>query len=761
MMQREERNDTAAPLRRDVRLLGDLLGRVIIQQAGAHIFGREEELRALSKALRAGGGAAVEARILEIVRATTIEEAEPLIRAFAIYFQLANVCEQVHRIRRRRDYLMDPGAPPQRESLDDAFSRLQRAGAPAEHVQQTLQELSIELVLTAHPTEPSRESVLQKQIEIARCLRTLDQPLLTPDEREQELLRLHQLVVLLWQTEEIRPRPPEVLDEVKQGLFYAEHVLFDQVPALFERCEQLLARRYPAFPMSVPSFLRFASWIGGDGDGNPYVTAETTRQTLLLQKRTALRRYRAAVFDLANAFTQSDRVAPVDPALNDSLCADTALLPEAAAHIAERSPHEPYRRKLTLIWHRLEITLESLEQPDWAERPAACYASGAQLLLDLRTIEHSLVATGNAVLAAGPLRRLIRQVETFSLRLMPLDLRQHSARLEQAVAWRLSLVAPEYARLDDEARIAVLTECYSRGMPPEPDNPPPEVADLLETCSLVSWAERMIEPDTITSIIVSMTHRVSDVLGALLLTGVAPKLQVVPLFETIDDLRGAPDLMRRLLDVPFYRDHLATCGNQQRLMLGYSDSSKDGGYLTSSWELFKAQEALQRTAAEAGIAVELFHGRGGTVGRGGGPAYHAILAQPPGTVRGRLRLTEQGEVINQKYGLPSIALRNIDTIAAATLLATSPYGHAEAPVHDHWRAMLERLSEAALQAYRTLVEDPDFVRYLQEATPLELIGRLNIGSRPARRAKNTDLSSLRAIPWVFSWMQSRHTLPGW
>ncbi|HWE63054.1 MAG TPA: phosphoenolpyruvate carboxylase, partial [Chloroflexota bacterium] len=288
-----------------------------------------------------------------------------------------------------------------------------------------------------------------------------------------------------------------------------------------------------------------------------------------------------------------------------------------------------------------------------------------------------------------------------------------------------------------------------------------EIADVLATCALVGWAEQAIDPGVITSFIVSMTHRVSDVLGALFLCNFTPGLQVVPLLETIDDLRHASELIACLFSVPFYRQHLATCGNTQRLMLGYSDSSKDGGYLTSSWELYKAQEQLQRVAGEAGVQIELFHGRGGTVGRGGGPAHQAILAQPPGTVRGRLRLTEQGEVINFKYGLPAIALRNIDTIAAATLLATSPFGHAEAQVPERWRTALERLSAVSFQAYRSLVEYPDFARYLYETTPLELIGRLNIGSRPARRTAGRDIADLRAIPWVFAWMQNRHTLPGW
>ncbi len=752
-------DDIGAPLRRDIRLLGDLLGKVIIQEAGAGIFGREEELRALCKAMRASGSPEIEARVLEIMRQVSLDEAEPLIRAFAIYFQLVNVCEQVHRVRRRRAYLLDPHAPPQRESLDEALHTLKRGGASAHEIQAAFDTLFIELVITAHPTEPARESALQKHIEIAGCLEVLDSHTLTPDERTDVLQRLQQLVLLLWQTEEIRQRPPEVLDEVKQGLFYIEHVLFEQVPALFSRCERLLAQTYPGYSFSVPSFLRFASWIGGDADGNPAVTPDVTRQTLIVQKNLALRLYRAAVFKLANEFSQSDRLAPTSQQLADSLRLDVMLMPSTAASTAERSEHESYRRKLTHIWHRLQDTQTALDGGT-AEAP---YRSTDQLLVDLRVIDQSLRSTGKGVLAGGALQTLIRQVEAFGLHLLPLDLRQHSGKLEATLAYCLNdAFEADYLALDDDARIALLRQARQQGFILEPPPlAPAEIQQQACTFALIPWAEREIGPGSIGSFVVSMTHRVSDVLGALALCRYTPGLQIVPLFETIDDLRKAPALVTQLLRYPQYRAHLATCGNRQRLMLGYSDSSKDGGYLSSCWELYKAQEALQQVGLDEQIGLELFHGRGGTIGRGGGPAYRAILSQPPGTVHGRLRLTEQGEVINQKFGLPAIALRNLDTIAAATLLATVSRPDTITGLPNAWRNCLDFLSDRAYSAYRSLVEDPDFLQYLHEATPLDLIGRLNMGSRPARRTAGNDLSELRAIPWVFAWMQSRHTLPGW
>jgi phosphoenolpyruvate carboxylase len=751
--------DQGAPLRRDIRLLGDLLGRVIIQEAGPGVFGREEELRALCKAMRADASPEIEARVLEIMHQLSLDDAEPLIRAFALYFQLVNVCEQVHRVRRRRAYLRGPTAKPQRESLDEALVILKQRGVTAGQLREAMESLSIELVLTAHPTEPVRESALQKHIEIASCLEALDQTGITTDEREDLLRRLRQLVLLLWQTEEIRGRPPEVLDEVKQGLFYVEHVLFAQVPALFERCSRLFARYFPEKTPPVPTFLRFASWIGGDADGNPAVTAEVTRQTLLLQKRLAIRLYRAAVFQLANECSQADRLAPVSEELRTSLRLDALLLPDIAEQVRQRSDHESYRRKFTLIWYRLQETRMSLDG-----LPArAPYRTGAELREDLKIVERSLREGGRGILAEGALMTLIRQVEAFGLHLLPLDLRRHSERLVDTLAWSLNArLGIDYASLPDQERLDALEQAraLTLALGPPPDAP----ADIQEQGriqDLIPWAEESIGPGAIGSFIVSMTHQVSDVVGALALCRYTPGLPIVPLLETVEDLHQAPRLMTQLFRVPVYREHLHTCGDRQQLMLGYSDSSKDGGYLTSCWELYKAQEALQEVASTEQVALELFHGRGGTVGRGGGPAYRAILSQPPGTVRGRLRVTEQGEMINFKYGLPAIALRNLDSVAAATLLSTVAPGADTEPVGARWRNCLDFLSDRARVAYRTLIDDPDFPQYLHEATPLDLIGRLNMGSRPVRRSAGVGLDDLRAIPWVFAWMQSRHTLPGW
>jgi phosphoenolpyruvate carboxylase len=752
-------DDQGAPLRRDIRLVGDILGRVILQEAGPSIFGREEELRALCKAMRAEASPDIEARVLELMRQVSLEDAEPLIRAFALYFQLVNVCEQVHRVRRSRAYMRDPAAPPQRESLDEALSILKQRGVGADEVSRAIQSLSIELVLTAHPTEPTRESALQKHIEIASCLGSLDNPAITSDEREDAIRRLRQLILLLWQTEEIRGRPPEVLDEVKQGLFYVEHVLFAEVPALFGRCSRLFARAFPGKAATIPTFLRFASWIGGDADGNPSVTAEVTRQTLILQKRLAIRLFRASVFRLANEFSQADRLAPVSEELRASLQVDAIRMPEVAEQARERSDHESYRRKLTHVWHRLQDTRAVLD----GDSGRAPYRNADELLEDIRVVERSLRGSGRDVLADGALTTLIRQVEAFGLHLLPLDLRQHSGRLAATLASSLYAgLAIDYMALDDQGRLDALEEARRRAVSLQaPNDAPPEILEQSRIQALLPWVNEVIGPGAIGSFVVSMTHQVSDVVGALALCGYMPGLQIVPLLETVEDLHHAPDLLSRLFAVPAYRAHLRTCGDRQRLMLGYSDSSKDGGYLTSCWELYKAQEALHEVASSAGIELELFHGRGGTVGRGGGPAYRAILSQPPDTVNGRIRVTEQGEMINFKYGLPAIALRNLDSFTAATLLSTLTTGADGGAVSQSRRDCLDFLSGRSHAAYRALIDDPDFTQYLHEATPLDLIGRLNMGSRPARRVAGLGLDDLRAIPWVFAWMQSRHTLPGW
>ncbi|MGH2391018.1 MAG: phosphoenolpyruvate carboxylase, partial [Chloroflexota bacterium] len=529
--------DQGAPLRRDIRLLGDLLGRVLIQEAGPGVFGREEELRALSKAMRADAGPDIEARILDIMRQLSLDDAEPLIRAFALYFQLVNVCEQVHRVRRRRAYLRDPAAKPQRESLDEALVILKQRGVTADQLREAMDSLSIELVLTAHPTEPARESALQKHIEIAACLEALDNTGITPDEREDILRRLRQLILLLWQTEEIRGRPPEVLDEVKQGLFYVEHVLFAQVPALFERCSRLFARSFPNHTPPVPTFLRFASWIGGDADGNPAVTAEVTRQTLILQKRLAIRLYRAAVFNLANECSQADRLAPVSEELRASLRLDAMLLPEIAEQVRERSDHESYRRKFTHIWHRLQETRIALD----GQPARAPYRGSEELHEDLKIVERSLRECGRGILAEGALVTLIRQVEAFGLALLPLDLRRHSGRLVETLAW--SLKAPlgiDYAALTDQERLDALERARSIELSPDPPpEAPAEIREQGHIQALIPWAEETIGPGAICSFIVSMTHQVSDVVGALALCRYTPGLQIVPLLETVDDLHRA------------------------------------------------------------------------------------------------------------------------------------------------------------------------------------------------------------------------------
>ena len=772
------RADTEAPLRADIHLVGDALGAVLRRHGGPGLYERVEEVRALAKKLRADPTPADEARLSALVASGDLPRTVALIRAFSLYFQLVNVAEQTHRIRRRRSYLLLPQPVAQRGSLAQTAAALAEGGVAATALRDLLGGLSIELVLTAHPTESARASLLTKLARVASLLTTLDRQTLTSVERLTMRREVERQVALMWQTEELRPRRPSVLDEVKSALFYVDEVLFDELPRAYAALEAALATAYPGQTFDLPPFLRFGSWIGGDADGNPNVTPQVTTRAMLLHRGLALRRYRAAVRALAVELSQSARLAPISVELAASLRSDMAALPAYATAIGDQNANEPYRRKLSFVWQKLGNT-QARSLPPGRPGPAlddagpgSFYSHGADLLADLRLVRASLIAGGDDLIASGALTTLIRQVEIFDLHLLSLDIRQNSAVNSRALAdlLRARGLCPNYAALAEQDKVDLLAGLLDSGQRLLPQPAEEEELGLTEQTRLVTavfrqiaWARRAVGLGAVRSYIVSMTHAASDLLAVALLAQDLPGLSILPLFETIDDLRGAPALMEGLYTLPAYRRLLAQRGHLQEIMVGYSDSAKDGGVLTSCWELYRAQERLVAAAAPHGVRVALFHGRGGTVGRGGGPAYEAILGQPPGTVSGRLRLTEQGEVINQKYGLPEIAARNLETTVSAVILASlngPPPGGGPPP---GWASAMEFISQEAHRGYRSLVyEDPDFLTYFEGATPIEAISELNIGSRPARRSGNSrGIGDLRAIPWVFSWMQARHVLPGW
>ena len=667
-------------LSEQVHLLGDLLGQTLIEQEGIGLFGLVEEIRALAKAHRAGDAAAGE-RLLQRVEALPLPEARGVVKAFASYFQLVNLAEEQERVRilRRRARTAQERGEPMDETIAEAARRLHQAGLPVEEVQSILDRLMIMPVFTAHPTEAKRRLVLLKLARLTDALDALDFGDPTPEEAEAALEALREEIVSLWQSDETRSRPPTVLDEVRGGLYHFERTLFDLAPEFARKLERALAQEYGGHAFQVPVFLRFGSWVGGDRDGNPNVTVAVTEETLREHKGMALRLYLRALDELRAHLTTSDRLG-ITPALAESLRADAGLFPDEARLVAERYAHQPYRQKLALVRRKLMGTLEAAGRPwraDHRPRPGT-YAGVDGFLEDLQLVEQSLRAHRGQRLAEGRLGRLIAQARIFGFHLATLDLRQHSERHQAALGevfarWGLS---EDWASLPEEAKVERLTaEILSpRPLTParldfsEPTN------ETLEVFRLARRAHDRMGPAAIDSYVISMTRGASDVLAVLLMAkdaAVADSLDVVPLFESVADLHAAPAIMEQLFANPAYSRHLAARGRGQQVMIGYSDSNKDGGYLSANWELHLAQRALGSLCQREGVRLTLFHGRGGTVGRGGGPTNRAILAQPPESVRGRLKLTEQGETVANRYANVHLARRHMEQLVHAVLLSSA------------------------------------------------------------------------------------------
>jgi len=691
-----------APLRRDIRLLGDILGRVLVEQGGEDLLADEERIRELSRRARRSGTSRARAELATAVGALPLERQADVLRAFSLYFQLANLAEQHHRLRRRRQYEHEQRTPP--ESLAEALAALDRAGVTRRRLAAATRRLSLELVLTAHPTEATRRTVLAAQLRLNGLLDRLDDPALPRSARERVAATIAEEVTALWQTDEVRSQRPRVVDEIRHGLWFFEQSLLDVAPALVGD----LRRSVPA----AETPLRFGSWIGGDQDGNPNAGPRTIEEALTRARRLVLERYRAEVRELAARLGVADTLVGVSPELRRSIARDERAMPEYTTRIGRTNEHEPYRRKLSLVWHRLGETI--------ARRPGG-YSSPQELVADLELVDRSLRANRGARLADGRPAALRRRVETFGFHLATLDVRLHAAELRRPTA-------------RTRRSFAATARAQSR------------------------HGEQAVD-----TLIVSGTESAGDVLaGVELAREAGAHLSVVPLFETIDDLRKAPSIVEELLADRGFRALVEARGRRLEVMVGYSDSGKDGGYLTAQWEIFRAQEALAALARRRRLELTVFHGRGGSAGRGGGPTHAAILAQPPGHPPGRLKLTEQGETISFKYGLPGLAYRNLEAALAATLLAAFPaVTQSDAPPGAH--DLMGALSGAAHAAYRALVwDDPAFAPFFRSFTPVDELSLLALGSRPTRRPGGDDLlASLRAIPWVFAWTQNRCLLPAW
>ena len=751
-----------ALLHDQLELLERLLDKTVRAQEGLEVFELVETIRRDSIKFHREEDLEARRTLEAVLRTLGTDTAIQIIRAFSYFSHLANIAEDQHHIRRTRSHEI-AGSPPRDGSLARALDRALKAGWSAGDLSRFIAEAHVRPVLTAHPTEIRRKSTMRREIAVAGLLDERGRSDLTPDELKEIDDKLERAILVLWQTSLLRETKLSVRDEVENGLSYFDYTFFREVPALHNRLEDRLAELDPELDPPA-TFLRVGSWIGGDRDGNPSVDAEVLSQTLRLQSAHALEYYLRELGKLQQELSLSTVIVDVSDGLRD--LADRSL---------DRSPHrelELYRRAISTISGRLAATHESLNGAGGSTE-AEPYPSAAAFRADLEIVHSSLVSNGSAALTRGRLRRLRRAVDCFGFHLASLDMRQNSDVLEATLAELFEAVGPGagYREMDEEGRIATLRRelegrrplvrrhwTYSEGARKELD-----IFRAARAVRDVFGAEAM------TTAIISNTRGVSDLLGQAVLLKEAGlvggqgggEMNVVPLFETITDLRNAVAIMDRLLSVPEYRRLVDGCGGVQEIMLGYSDSNKDGGYVTSGWELHKAAVGLAALCRRRGVRLRLFHGRGGSVGRGGGPSYDAIMAQPAGTVNGQLRLTEQGETVSGKYTNPALGRRNLEILASAVIESSLP-GKDEDAVPESYLDVMERLSEFALAAYRALVyETPGFDDYFRASTVISEIATLNIGSRPASRKSGGRIEDLRAIPWVFSWSQCRVMLPGW
>jgi phosphoenolpyruvate carboxylase len=734
-------SDPHKPLRDDVRLLGGLLGEVLRTEEGEALFRTVERVRALAKSARAGSDEHFDELASELSQ-LPVEAGLPVARAFAHFLNLANIAEQYHRIRRRRAYQRDPNARPQRGSCEDGFARLIADGITPDRLYEAVCSLQIELVLTAHPTEVARRTLVQKYNRIAAALAEHDRPDLTIPEGEELQDALRREITTAWNTNDIRDQRPTPLDEVRSGLIVFEQSLWDAVPRFARTVDRALrATTRRALPIERAP-LRFGSWIGGDRDGNPNVTPDVTRRACLLARWVATDLYLHEI-----------------EALREELSIRAAT-PEFRASIGDAP--EPYRELLRGVRQRLQGTRQWIEESLRADhdlpRTPDVYLEVSEFEAPLRLCYDSLVATGHSSIAEGRLTDILRRVTAFGLTLARLDIRQEADRHTDALASITTVLGlGSYADWDEPARVAfLLNELASRRpLIPTDFESTPEVADVLETCRTIARLPR----ESLGAYVITMASRASDVLAVELLQkacGVSSPLRVVPLFETSRDLHNSATVLDALLALPWYRDRIA---GRQEVMIGYSDSAKDVGRLAAGWDLYKAQEEIIAACKRNQVAVTLFHGRGGSVGRGGGPTHLALMSQPPGSIDGTLRVTEQGEMLQALFGLPGIALRTMEVYTTGTLeawLTPAP------PARAEWRECMERLACDARTGYRSIVYDnPQFLDYFYIATAAAELGDMNIGSRPARRRSGADVKSLRAIPWQFAWTQTRLMLGAW
>ncbi len=766
----EKERDSSMSLRRDVKALGNILGEVLLHHGGPELLDKVEKIRVTTKKLRSEYDEGTYKALKQEIAGLKQPMRQQVIRAFSVYFHLINAAEQNHRIRRRREYQLQEAEMAQPGSIERAVASLKNKQIDEETIQKVLDELSLELIITAHPTEATKHSVLEIQKQIASILQKLDQPQLTKKERKELEDGLVNEVTILWQTDELRHRKPTVMDEVRNGLYYFDQTFFEVLPEIHQELEEQLKENYEGSNWKIPNFLHFGSWIGGDRDGNPNVTPEVTWETLHKQRNLALKKYKEIIVQLMKRFSHSTERVTISEELIASVEKDEAEYMEKGQAWAVEA--EIYRRKFAVMLKRLEETGES----------SIGYQDASEMLEDLQLIDRSVQAHQPVGREWKALGKLIRQVQLFGFHLASLDIRNHSGEHEAAITEILkkvhiaddytSLSEPEKQRileevLNDPRPLLLLNEDYSK-----------ETQEMLKVFQMIKNAHEEFGRNAITVYLVSMTESASDLLEVLVLAkeagiyrvhadgSVETHLNVAPLLETVDDLIAGPEIMETLFRMNCYRSHLSKHGDQQEIMLGYSDGSKDGGTLTANWRLYRAQQEIHEVAKKFGLGLKFFHGRGGSLGRGGGPLNRSILSQPPETLGDGVKITEQGEVLSSRYLLEDIAYRSLEqatsTLLQSTVDNTIGFSGSEEMEEEEWRSIMEDISNVSLKKYQSLVfGDPDFLTYFKQATPLNELGALNIGSRPMSRKNRDKFEDLRAIPWVFAWTQSRQLLPAW
>jgi len=747
-------------LRADIRRLGNQLGDALVRQHGPELLDLVEQVRALGKSSRRGGSGEAAAALDHLLAELSISDVIPLVRAFTAYFYLANVAEQVHRI----DQLAVDEL-----GLAATVDRVLEAGVEPQLLAGILQRLEVRPVLTAHPTEAARRSILSKTVVLAelidRRLQATDKELGTIDRRTAEMIDQ------IWQTDELRLQKPNPVEEARSALYYLVQIAAKVLPDLAESVTVELAR---LGVVATESPIRFGTWVGGDRDGNPGVTPETTLETLLLQHDRGLRHLIGLVAELSEELSVSELLAPISEELKDSLDRDRETLPEVWQRERRRTASEPYRLKCSYIHARLINTNLRLQQ-GLAHVTGLDYTHPSELLAELDMMANSLLGSRGELIALGAVARVQRAVKTFGFQMATLDVREHSSKHKTTISELFSLVEVDYKAMGANQRVVVLSSELdgTRPLSGLTTELTEESDRTLRTFHAIREAKERYGDQVIESYIVSMTETAADILEAAVLAREAGLLDLrrgianiglVPLVETIDDLRNAGALLDDLFFNTQYRAILGLRGDSQEVMLGYSDSNKEGGITTSQWEIYKAQRAMRNVAERHGIHLRLFHGRGGTIGRGGGPTHAAILAQPYGTVDGDLKVTEQGEVISEKYGHPGIAARNLELALASVLESSLLHRQSRKPKEtlDRWTEAMDCVSAEAHSSYRDFVGHPSLVPYFLASTPVEELGRLNLGSRPSRRPGGVGgVEDLRAIPWVFGWTQTRQIVPGW